>query len=386
MRIRRWLFLSIWIICMHVSCIQPFAPDLEKNEELLVVDGGITDAAGPYLIKLSKSARLQEKSRFIPYPKCKVSIEDDKGNILTLSESSLGVYQTDSLVQKGVVGRNYKLHIITPEGEEYESIPEMLMKPVGIQAVYSELEHRSDPQLFYGRDGLQFYLDTERSSEPTNFLMWKLQCTYKFRTDLLIFAYYTNGKRYQVKDEDTLKFCYRTAEIPELLVIGTEQSKQPELTRVRLNYEDNYSKALSIRYSLKVQQLTISEAAHAYWSTIKKLQAMQGELYTMQPYPVKNNLLNKTHPEKPALGYFTVAGSTEKRIFVNHPLIVDRYGVCTVEGRAERDMDGQLSRRPELWPYFLVDPLENGGDHWVDQDCLDCRRTGFRERPSFWVD
>ena len=385
MKIKTEYILLFCVICLYTSCIQSFAPEMERYEDLLVVDGEISDAPGPYTIKLTRSTRLQEKPKRIVYTKCKVSIEDNAGNLVSLPESAPGIYQTDSLAMRGIIGRKYTLHILTPEGNEYESAAELLSKPVEIQTVYGELEHRSDPTLFYGRDGLQFYLDAEVPSEKT-FLMWRLQRTYKFRTDLIIFAYYTNGQRYRVKKEDTLKYCYRTEDIPDLFVMDFNQLQQQQLKRLPLHYEDNYSKALSIRYSLKVSQYNINEAAYNYWNTIKKLRDAQGELYTEQPFQIKNNLVNKTDPLKPALGYFTVAGVSEKRIFVDRPLIVERYEVCTVTGLPEKNMDEQLSTKPYLWPYFLVDPAENGGDHWIDQECLDCRRTGYQKKPSFWID
>lgn len=386
MRIRIIPFLAVFLILLCSSCIRSFAPDVERYTDLLVVDGGISDAPGPYTIKLSRSTRLQEKPKYIAYSKCNISIEDNIGNLVNLWESAPGIYQTDSLAMRGVAGRKYKLHIATPEGDIYESAEELLLKPAAIQSVYYELQHKSDPQLFFGRDGLQFYVDADVPDSPGSFLMWELQCTYKFRTDLLIYQYYANGRRYLVRDEDTLKFCYRTKDIPDLFVYDPKQSSKSEVKKVHLNFEDNYTKALSIRYSLKVSQFTINQPAYNYWNTIRELRDKQGELYTAQPYQVKNNLVNRTNPLKPALGYFTVAGLSEKRIFVDRPLITDRYEVCTVVGMPEKNMDARLAVKPELWPYFLVDPAENGGDHWIDQDCLDCRRTGDIKKPSFWVE
>lgn len=379
-------FLIVFLIFLYSSCIRSFAPDVERYTDLLVVDGGISDAPGPYMIKLSRSTRLQEKPKYIPYSKCNISIEDDIGNLVSLFESEPGTYKTDSLAMRGVIGRKYKLHVATPEGDVYESAEELLLKPAFIQSVYYEFQHKSDPELFHGRDGLQFYVDADVPEMPGSFLMWKLQCTYKFRTDLLIFQYYTNGRRYRVKNEDTLKFCYRTKDIADLFIFDLKQSSKSEIKKVLLHYEDNYTKALSIRYSLKVSQFTINQSAYNYWNTIKELREKQGELYTVQPYLIKNNLVNKTNSLKPALGYFTVAGISEMRIFVDRPLIVDRYDVCTIDGMPEKNMDARLAVRPELWPYFLVDPVENGGDYWIDQDCLDCRRTGEIKKPSFWTE
>lgn len=386
MKTRTLLLIGYCCAVLCSSCIRSFAPDIEKYEELLVVDGEITDAPGPYTIKLSKSTRIQEKSRYIPYSRCKVRIEDDLGNRTDLFETERGVYETDSLSFQGIANRKYKLFIRTPDNELYESLEEGLSKRVEIKNVYGELQHREDPRLLFGKDGFQFYLDSEPTMEENTFLMWRLQSTYKFMADLLIYEYYTNGQRFPVKDEDSLKICYRTQVIPSMYILNVSKKWATPLNRIALHYEDNYTKALSIRYSLKVNQYTINERAFNYWSTIKQISDDQGDLYAVQPYMVKNNLINKTNPDKPALGYFTVAALSERRIFVDRPAIPIHYDMCTVVGRPERNMDEQLRRRPDLWPYFLVDPVEYGGDFWIDQDCLDCRRTGELKKPSFWKD
>lgn len=385
MKINSYLLL-IAVIGLFSSCIRSYSPDIEKYEELLVVDGSVTNNPGPYVVKLSKSTKTQERPRSVPYRQCKVWIIDDLGNETPLAERAAGVYETDSLAMQGKVGRKYHVRVSVPEGDTYESTEEELLSPVNIQSVYAELQHKPHPDHIWGRDGYQFYLDAETPAGTNNFLLWSLQCTYKFRADFQIHSYYTNGQRYKVFDGDSLRFCYRTQDILDLFLWSTAQSAQKPIKRMALNYEDNYTKAISIRYSLKVDQYNISEPAYNYWSTIKKLRDMQGELYTQQPYQVKNNLVNKTNPAKPVLGYFMVAGVSEKRIFVNHPPIDDHYDVCTITGAPTKHLEDKLKLRPDLWPFFLVDPAQYNGDYWIDQSCIDCRKTGVLERPSFWVD
>lgn len=382
----KYLYIFLLFSLGFLSCIRMFVPEIKTDEQLLVVDAELTNAPGPYTVKLSKAAAVKQLSAFIPYENCKVKIEDDQGKEVSLEEKQPGNYQTDSSAFMTGIGRTYKLSIITPDGDVYESVPATLLQPIGIQSLYAELQHKQDPELFFGRDGYQFYLDAETPTSSDNYLMWRLQSTYKFRTDLELYAYYTDGKRHKVKDGDSLRTCYRTVDILDLYTLNTNILNQLEIKKVPLNYEDNYTKALSIRYCLKAMQYTINKEAFNYWNTIKKIRDMQGELYTQQPYQIKNNIKNITHPEKIALGYFTVAGKTEKRFFVNHPPVDNHFDVCTLNGAPAKYLDAQLKEMPELWPFFLVDPAKYGGDFWVDQECIDCRKLGVLEKPDFWVD
>lgn len=374
--------LIVVMCCVWNSCVKSFVPDIEKYEDALVVDGSITDAPGPYTIKLSKSARLQEKAQFIPYTNCVVRITDNLGGIVTLTEQGPGLYQTDSAAIQGIPGRTYKLNITTPEGEQYVSTEEVMPKGLGIQNLYGEVEHKNDPNLFYGKDGYQFYVDVEKPPTTDNYLFWRMQSTYKFQVDFSILAYYAGMLRPVFSD--SLKTCYRTVDILDLYLLNTNELKQQEIKRAPLNYEDNYTKALSIRYSLKVSQFTINKATYEYWNSVKKIIASGGELYTQQPYQVKNNLMNLTHPEKPVFGYFMVAGLSEKRIFKNPPPIVFRYDICEVGSEPQTHILDRFKDKPQTWPVFFASTPR--GLYYMDQECVDCRRKGTLLKPTFWVE
>lgn len=370
------------VLVMLCACEKAFVPDVSKYDELLVVDGNVNDGPGPYTIKLSKSSKPQQRAQFIPYSKCEVEVEDDAGNTVSFAETEPGIYRSDSSAMKGIPGRSYKLIVVTADGERYESASEELMKGIKIQNVYAEKEHKTDPKLFYGRDGYQFYVDAETPPTTDNYLFWRMESTYKFMADLPILCYYDNGV-HPVFDKDTLRTCYRTSDILDLFLLNTNELHQTNINRVPLNYEDNYSKALTIRYSLKVSQFTINEAAFNYWNTVKKIVDAGGELYTTQPYQVPNNLKNRSNPDKPVLGYFMVAGLSEKRIFINPAPLIIREAVCVMD-------DVQLfpllwfDNRPDIWPVFYAD---NGGSpYYAQQDCVDCRTNGALQPPPFWIE
>ena len=378
----RYLLLLLLFFAGAVSsCVKSFVPSLENDEELLVVDGQITDAPGPYTVRLSKSSRLKQLAKNDPYTNCRVELEDDRGANVRLTEQKPGIYQTDSLAIQGIPGRAYKLIISTPAGERYESEPEVLLKGVQIQSVYGEVEHKSDPRLFYGRDGYQFYVDTEPTPE-NNYLLWRMECTYKFKADYTISCYYDKGLHF-VYRPDSLRICYRTQNILQTYLLNTHELRQSGIKRFALYFEDNYSKALTFRYSLKAYQLTLSKKAFTYWNAIKKIQDEGGELYAQQPFQVANNLRNRTNPDKPALGYFMAAGISEKRIFITPASFEIKVGKCILDELQYKPFL-QFKDNPELWPVFFTGTFDF--PLYVDPECLDCRTKGELVPPSFWIE
>jgi len=346
MKINSALILLV-IVPLFSSCIKEFLPHVDRYEELLVVEGAITDKSGPYTVKLSKSGDVREFSKYQPYSNCLVEILDDLGNTEILTEVAEGVYKTDSLGMQGVVGRKYKVKISAPDGRLYESYEEVLKSGAGIDSVYGEVEYKNNPTLPYRREGLQFYTDVENVLETPSYYLWFLESTYKFRVDLPVTG-------------SPFKECYRTQIIKEIYTLNTAEQSQHQGMRTLLNYEDNYSKALTMRYSLKVNQYTLNERAYTFWNTLKKMNADQGSLYTQQPFQVRGNVINMNDPGERVLGYFMVAGMDEKRMFVDRPPIIFRYSVC----------------------------VEDTGPNAVPAApaCYDCRVDGYLKKPDFWID
>jgi hypothetical protein len=377
---------SIFLVAMIgllTGCVKSFVPMVDKYENLLVVDGCVTDGPGPYTVRLSKSGQVKEFSKLDPYSNCKVQIKDNIGNTYALDETQTGEYQTDSATFTGVPGRSYQLIILTPEGEEIESTMDELMPGLQIESIEAQLEHKNDPSLLLGRDGYQFYMNTETPATKNNYLLWRLSTTYKFNTDYPIYGYIDKSGTYMTAyDPDTLRTCYRTVDVLQILLLNTTDLNTLGIKHYPLYYEDNYSKALTIRYSLKVTQYKINEPTFTYWNEIKRITDSGGDLYSTQPYQVKNNLRNNTQPEKNTLGYFMVAGVAEKRIFLNKPPIVFHLDTCSV-GPPQRFMVETMLRRPSLWPvYFAKTPAL----YYLDQECVNCLIKGTQARPSFWIE
>lgn len=372
------------VISFLTSCIKPFNPKVDKYENLLVVDGCVTDGPGPYTIKLSKSGTLKQFSLLDPFPNCQVSVKDNLGNEYAFKEKQAGVYQSDSLAFRAIAGRAYQLFVSTKEGEQIESSMDVLPAGLKIQSIDAELEHKDDKDLFYGKDGYQFYLNTETFDSRDNYILWRLQTTYKFQADYGIFSYINKSGQYlPMINGDTLKNCFRNVDVLQILLLNTANLNATQITRYPLYYEDNYSKALTIRYSLNVQQYKINEAAYTYWSEIKKITDSGGDLYSTQPYQVKNNLINKSNEDIPVLGYFMVAGISEKRIFLNRPSIIFRYGKCA-PSTPQRYVVEKMLNRPDLWPVYFAE-TENGM-YLLDQECVNCLLTGTQTKPSFWTE
>lgn len=122
--------LSILLLLILNSYITQFIPQMNERQEFLVVEGLITDQAGPYTVKLSKTRPLGTRSEVKRVRGSFVTISDDLGNRYKFSETVTGIYVSDQAEFRGMTGRSYTLHInanIAINNHKYESYPMEMM-------------------------------------------------------------------------------------------------------------------------------------------------------------------------------------------------------------------------------------------------------------------
>ena len=375
------------LLVLVFSCVEEYWPELDpKYEDVLVVDGMITNELPPYYIKLSLATSV-ENPEFTPLQGCFVKILDDDGNSETLSEISSGTYSTSPTGLQGVVGRKYKIQITSPAGKNYQSGFEELKNPVEIDSVYAGFETRDNPDGQHQTEGYQFYLNTVKAESDSSFFMWRINRTYEYESDFKIRYIYEGDLRWLV-NADSLQTCWRTDDIRQIFTYNTLGLSLPVVKNYPLNFVSTENREISVRYSLLVKQLTISEKAYTFYNSVKEQNSDLDNLYSRQPYQVRGNIFNDLAPDETILGYFLVAGISSKRIFVDRPMppVHFYYEVCELTELDFNNVADIYHSSPEEWPIFLTTG-NAGGMALPSQDCMDCRLAGGTiEKPDFWID
>lgn len=376
------------IICgLLLSCEESFNPQLEpKYDNLLVVEGEITNTPGPYRIILSYSGSLDTK-QILPATSALVEIIDDMGNQELLSETIPGTYLTHPEGIHGQEGRQYKINITLPNGKKYTSDFQLLKTPPVISLVYPQVEYQIDETLPYDPAGYRFYVNTEIPEGDTVYYMWKLTSTYKYAADLVIRWIY-DGQLRPFTNFDSLRYCWTTYRISAFYLFQNEHLEITELNDFPLHFVGTDVRDLSIRYSLLTEQYSISKNAYEFWSKVKEQNESMGELYSKQPFQIRGNVFNPENADEPVLGFFMVAGKSENRIFVNRPEapVIMRYGECVLVEQDYMNFGSIFRSNPSEWPEFATIDI-NGSNAYPPQSCLDCRENGgVIEKPDFWID
>lgn len=383
MRINKLAVYLVILVLIFVSCVDEYKPELGgKYENSLVVDGTITNDTGPYTITLTRSSSVDNPKLYY-YTGCEVTIICDDGNSEILSEESEGVYRTSPAGIRGEIGKSYKIRIVTPEDNIYESAFEEIKAPAKIESVYGEIEYKHEEELNHELRGYQFYIDTKPVTNDTTYLLWKLEYTYKYHCTFLCYYYY-EGQLKKFPKADSLNTCWRTRKISAIYTYGTAGVSVPVIKRFPLNYVSTEGRELTIKYSLLVHQYTLSKEAYNFWNSVRIQNENQGSLYTTLPYQIRGNVVNINNLDEPVLGYFQAAGISEKRIFVIRPPLQFYYSDCELEEEDFRAVAYIHLTNEIFWPVYLTKDIQALAiPH--DQSCIDCRKSGGTIiKPDFW--
>jgi hypothetical protein len=106
----------IFVILLFASCEKTVDLNYKINQSNIVIEGNITNEAGPYFVKITKSIPLPATETYPVIDNAVVALNDDAGNTETLTPKGNGVYQTNIL--NGMAGRTYTLSI-KAEGQTY---------------------------------------------------------------------------------------------------------------------------------------------------------------------------------------------------------------------------------------------------------------------------
>ncbi len=130
-----------FFLFLFQGCEERYDPDIKKRDNLLVVEGLITNEQGPYTVRLSKTGPFGSPYRRTPVSNARLHIVDQDSQKIVLAENGPGNYTTPGEF-RGEPGSVYTLQIETDDGMTYRSTPQMLPGPVMVDSVIGKIDTR----------------------------------------------------------------------------------------------------------------------------------------------------------------------------------------------------------------------------------------------------
>jgi len=408
---KTFAYAALLLLLTNNACIEDFTPDIENDTGLLVVEGLITDAPGPYEVRLSRSAPFDSFELIVePELGASVSIVDGDGNETLLIEDSAepGLYITEPNAIQGVVGQTYELHIETRNGRRYRSLPETMLPAPEIAEVYYEVEEKrmivQDADGDFreeNRNGIQVYIDLSSSSNEATKLRWDWEETYEIREFDIRNDLSSDVRVDEFLDINTddpyppylppLDTCFATNPSFFYLNVAQVESAQRQLNRHPIEFIFQRNK-LGVKYSILVKQLSLTDRAHRYWDLVDEQIEAEGFLFGPTPAQIEGNLFNESSADEVVVGYFGASGQQERRLVIDAeelPEELDMFDICNEGKISPETVEG--IRRIKSTPFcFLPCIIQSVYDLMRERElletCFTCSISGLEsttERPDF---
>jgi len=388
MRANNFLIMAAALI-ISSSCVERYYP--EEDDVLtgrLVINAHLTSLPGSQTISISRSDRLLYPE-YIPEANCRVEVENQDGLVIEFSEQEPGDYTADIPAEFLRLGNFYRLLLVTSDGNTYESEYTQMHPSPGIDAVYYELESQLTPDPEESLDGIRFYMDFEVDADSSEFMRWELLETYEFHNpDYEGFIYSFDRVLKPLPDSLSDRQCWISAHVNSIYTLDAGNLTSPEFKYMPLHFVTNETQRLSHGYSILVRQFSMDEPAFRYWDELKKNSQDMSGMYDRQPSLTPSNICNCEDPDEKILGFFSISGVTEKRIFVKDVDGLEKYDALFCFPKPEMPRFRYLMRA-DLPVYVSTATIpETGGTQRGETQlrCLDCRvRTGSSgDPPEFW--
>lgn len=306
---RRVGLFFILLISFISSCIDPLDINIDKEVNVLIVEGSITTLPGLNAVRLTRSA--QYGSIFDGFVKsvinASVRIRDSDGQVFVLSEAEgwPGIYFTD-IDFLPEVGKTYTLFISTANGILYSSVPEQIVEAPVITNLDFEFYQFKISELHYG-SGYNVYATFQDNANEDNYYMWK---NYG-KPQIISIPNYLNIEL----DCDDGK-CWIRKSADRSVRLGNDRFLNGNLIKDHVAFITEDCVRFNTEYLVRVEHHSLSRRAYQYFKLLNDQISIDGDIFDPPPATIRGNIINLLDPDQNVIGYFRVSDVTVDSICI----------------------------------------------------------------------
>jgi len=389
MRLIQFFTLLFAIVIFPTACKIDYRPPVESPKTgYLVVEGFINCGDAPTKITLSRTTSIYNDS--ITDNKehdALVSIEGSNNESYPLYESTGGVYTSQFLHLDNT--EKYRLKIKTQYGKEYASDFSAYRTTPGIDS------------LSWLRDanGVKIYVNTHDDEHQPGYYFWKYEETWEIHSAFysqLVYVYVPGsldpvGVGYRNADHSadlSLYTCWPHVTSSNVNIGSSEKLSRDQIFFPIMSIESQSAK-LSVLYSIKVFQYSVSKEQYDYLRILKTNSEDIGSITGPLPSQLTGNIHCLTNPSETVLGFVEMAQEKQSnRLFISNDEVPGwNYDPHCVEFSVDNDVEN-LKGKADLFPTLVHEIIGLGAIKSFyatrDRGCMDCTIYGSNVKPDFW--
>ena len=347
------------MLLLFFSCREVYYPEgLNTGKAIPIIRGQITENESPSVVL----SRAMDYESTVPdyITGAEVIVSDDKGNEVTLTESTPGHYVDAVMEMIGNVGTSYLLKVRMEDGEEFvSSMVTMPEKPI-IDSVYADpgtkLAHaydQYDRPISVTYEGL--YFSTSLSAKGDSTLFYRFSTSVLTESTCIKYPGTPSSSPMFIWVPSTLDFVYSV----DFTVnsAGGQVRPQHPLGFVRYFYDpalatDTYTAPIIIGYVVSLKVYSISPDVYNYYQSVGAQLNSNDQMFAPVPSQVKSNIRCTSNPDQPAIGVFEATSSrTYYKAF--RWISMDTYEYVNLESFPDDIEPGsKLYFPPDFWVSF----------------------------------
>jgi len=376
--------LILLISFAFIRCSEIYIPNINSDSEGLIVEGLITDEAGPFTIKLSEAKAISFDSLVgsTTVSGAKLTITDNENHTFVLTESTAGSYVTPSNFSSKV-GNSYKLFITTKSGDKYESNVEKLSIPQtydSIRGIHATENYLNDNNELQNVSGAEILVD-----------LFKFQSILDSVPSCRFLSNITIQYKYTAKGRDALGnlttdwhwvfFGWNTFNLNSIENITDEKSvtSSPQIQNHSIGFmpfaASSYGFMIpdetSIIYYLRVSQYTMNNDSYRFYKGANNQLSATGKIFDPITSQLQGNIKCVSDPAKIALGLFEVSSVKQSAFLVNGSAASDNITVAkalVMNVPASKDVEYKVwdtspDMRPKNDSLFIPKPFPDWWYH-----------------------
>jgi len=299
----------LFLLVLSLSCIREISPPIRQSPAQLVVEGAITTDTSAYTVKLSYSGRFPDipgdsSQSFIN--DAMIYLKDDQGDSTLCALTSPGTYQSADSSFIGRIGRSYTLVIHLSNGKTYVSTAEKINPGPPIDSI--TVVYDSSFITNIRPNQLILSAHTHDPASSVNYYRW-------------------NGFGYIPRKSGGVPFksplCEQFLAEDSINILSDANINGNEIIQPVFISPIYWH---GIHYS-EIRQYSINADEFLFWTQYLNQTNNTGTILSPLPASLIGNVHNATDSEDIALGFFSAASvSTKKvKIVLFYPLLQDYY-------------------------------------------------------------
>ncbi|MBN1143908.1 MAG: DUF4249 family protein [Bacteroidales bacterium] len=362
---KAFLILALTIIVVW-SCREPYKPDIDTDQQVLVIDAFLTNYPGYNFVKLTLAVPYDSAGAYPAVSNATVYLTDNTDSVFYFEETGAGYYEPVTFDFEGVINKSYILTVIAPDGNTYVSKPETLlpeMQPSNVYGGYYQAQHLRKnsfgQMVMETEDVCALYFDYEgdtltprfryNSSQLVEYYLIKelinfFCCWQTHKDNNLRFTNekYTSSSFNIYKQEVCITQPYSRIEVKDLC-------RDPDDPGTWI-YSDQNTEVYEYKRIAKINQYRLNNDSYNYYREVDEQSRAGGKIFDPVISQLKGNITCSNDASKLIFGFFEASTLSTmsyiiKRNGIGRPVELER-----IENVAPSSPEGfMLSQTPDFW-------------------------------------